>query len=147
MSGPGTLKKLAQRSTVEREAALEQCELCGVAIPTSHSHVLELATRDVKCTCRPCGLLFDRAEKMRLIPTDVYAADVDVRLEDLRLPVDMAFFFRTDGELKCFYPSPMGPTECLLPRRRGHSTRSCQRRPREETGTPEGVRTRGFGPC
>ena len=114
MSGAGTLRRLAQRSTVEREAALEQCELCGAAIPSSHSHVLELATRDVKCACRPCGLLFERSDRMRLIPTDVYAAD-HVEVPELPLPVDIAFFFRTGGELKCFYPSPMGPTECLLP--------------------------------
>ena len=108
--------KLAQRSTVEREAALEHCELCGAAIASSHSHVLELATRDVKCACRPCGLLFERAERMKLIPADVYAADdVDVDWEALRLPVEIAFFFRTGGEWKAYYPSPMGPTECLLP--------------------------------
>src|SRR3954447_10784670 len=115
MPGAGGLIKLAQRSTAEREAALEHCELCGTPVPAEHSHVLELATRDVKCACRPCGLLFERAEKMKLIPTDVFAAEVDVPLEQLALPVDIAFFFRTGGELKCFYPSPMGPTECLLP--------------------------------
>jgi hypothetical protein len=115
VSGAGTLRRLAQRSTVAREAALEQCELCGTAIPPAHSHVLELATRDVKCACRPCGLLFDRADRMRLIPTDVYAADVDVALESLAVPVDIAFFFRSAGEWKAYYPSPMGPTECLLP--------------------------------
>jgi len=114
MSGAGTLRRLAQRSTVEREAALERCELCGAAIPSSHAHVLELATRDVKCACRPCGLLFERSDRMRLIGTDVYAAD-EVPWDELRLPVDIAFFFRAGGELKCFYPSPMGPTECLLP--------------------------------
>jgi hypothetical protein len=116
VSGPGTLKKLAQRSTVEREAALEQCELCGRAIPSAHSHVLELSTRDVKCACRPCGLLFERADKLKLIPADVYKADgVELPWEELRLPVDIAFLFRTGGEMKAFYPSPMGPTESLLP--------------------------------
>ncbi len=108
--------KLAQRSTVEREAALEHCELCGTAIPAEHSHVLELQTRDVRCACRPCGLLFERAEKRKLIPTDVYGAeDVAVPWEELALPVDIAFFFVTAGEWKAYYPSPMGPTECLLP--------------------------------
>ena len=115
MSGAGTLKRLAQRSTDEREAALEQCELCGAAISASHSHVLELATRDVKCACRPCGLLFERSDRMRLIPTDVYATDVEVPLESLAVPVDIAFFFRAAGDWKAYYPSPMGPTECLLP--------------------------------
>ena len=110
--------RLAQRSTVEREAALEQCELCGAPIGAEHRHVLELATRDVKCSCRPCSLLFERAEKMRLIPTDVYSADEqvlsDALWEELRLPVDIAFFFRAGGAMKAFYPSPMGPTESLL---------------------------------
>ena len=115
MSGAGGLMKLAQRSTAEREAALERCELCGAPIGSEHSHVLELATRDVKCACRPCGLLFERSERMRLIPKDVRAADVEVPWTQLQLPVDIAFFFRTGGELKCFYPSPMGPTESLLP--------------------------------
>jgi hypothetical protein len=108
--------RLAQRATVERAAALEQCELCGAPIPPDHRHVLELATRDVKCACRPCGLLFERAERLRLIPTDVYRADgVELDWEALRLPVDIAFFFRADGKLRAFYPSPMGPTESLLP--------------------------------
>ena len=61
--------RLAQRSTVEREAALEHCELCGVPIAAEHRHVLELATRDVKCACRPCGLLFERSDRLKLIGT------------------------------------------------------------------------------
>jgi hypothetical protein len=119
MSGAsGGLMRLAQRSTVEREATLEHCELCGVPIAAEHRHVLELATRDVKCACRPCGLLFERADRLKLIPTDIYRlheAAVDDQLwEDLRLPVDIAFFFRTGGATKAYYPSPMGPTESLL---------------------------------
>ena len=107
--------RLAQRSTVEREAALEHCELCGVPIGAEHRHVLELATRDVKCACRPCGLLFERAERMKLIGTDVYRAEeIELDWESLRLPVDIAFFFRTGGAMKAYYPSPMGPTESLL---------------------------------
>ena len=39
------------------------------------------------------------------------ADDVEVPWEALRLPVDIAFFFRTGGEWKAYYPSPMGPTE------------------------------------
>jgi hypothetical protein len=110
--------RLAQRSTAEREAALEQCEFCGAPIGPDHRHVLELTTRDVKCACRPCSILFERTDKLRLIPTDVYrlaepALD-DAAWEELRLPVDIAFFFRAGGELKAFYPSPMGPTESLL---------------------------------
>jgi hypothetical protein len=113
MSGAAGLMRLAQRS---RPASLERCELCGAPIPPEHSHVLELGTRDVKCACRPCGLLFERAEKLKLIPADVYRVDaVELDWEALRLPVEIAFFFRTGGAMKAYYPSPVGPTESLLP--------------------------------
>jgi hypothetical protein len=102
--------RLAQRATVEREAALEHCELCGTAIGPDHRHVLEVATRDVKCACRPCGLLFERADRLKLIPADVRR----VEAVDLGVPVDMAFVVRVDGVDKAFYPSPVGPTESLL---------------------------------
>jgi hypothetical protein len=116
MSGAaGGLMRLAQRSVVEREATLERCELCGAPIAAEHRHVLELATRDVKCSCTPCSILFERTEKLRLIPTDVYRLDdLELDWEALRLPVDIAFFFRAGGAMKAFYPSPMGPTESLL---------------------------------
>jgi Family of unknown function (DUF5947) len=120
----GGLRRLAQRSTLEREAAAEHCELCGTVIPSAHSHVLALATRDVKCACRPCGILFDRraaAEgRYRLIP-DRRLAVSDLALDDtlweeLRLPVDVAFFFHVSaaGRVVAYYPSPMGPTESQL---------------------------------
>ena len=102
--------RLAQRSTAAREAALERCELCGTTIGPEHRHVLELSTRDVKCACRPCGLLFERSDRMRLIPADVRRAEA----VELAVPVDMAFVVRVDGEFKAFYPSPVGPTESLL---------------------------------
>ena len=96
------LMRLAQRSTVAREAALEHCELCGTAIGPEHRHVLELATRDVKCACRPCGLLFERAERMRLIPSDVRRAEA----VDLGVPVDMAFVVRVDGDVQGLLSEP-----------------------------------------
>jgi hypothetical protein len=116
--------RLAQRSAEAREAALEQCELCGAPIPSEHRHVLELETRDVRCACRPCALLFDRraaAEgRYRLIPERAYRIE-DMQLgdpmwEELRLPVDIAFFFHASpqGRVVAYYPSPMGPTESLL---------------------------------
>jgi hypothetical protein len=115
MAGAVSLRTLARRASAEREAELEHCELCGAPIPEQHSHVLELATRDVKCACRPCALLFERTEKLRLIPSGVYRVDdLELDWEALRLPVDIAFFFRADGRMRAYYPSPMGPTESLL---------------------------------
>jgi hypothetical protein len=108
--------QLARRSAAEREAELERCELCGAPIPAEHSHVLELESRDVKCACRPCALLFARTEKRRLIPRDVLRVDeLELDWEALRLPVDIAFFFRMGGRMRAYYPSPLGPTESQLP--------------------------------
>jgi hypothetical protein len=124
MSAPTRLGRLAQRSTSERVAALEQCEMCGTPIPAEHRHVLEVATRELKCVCRPCSILFDRREaaegRYRLVPDRRLAvADLeldDVMWEELRLPVDLAFFFHSTphGRVMAFYPGPMGPTESQL---------------------------------
>jgi hypothetical protein len=76
------------------------------------------------CTCQACSVLFasDAASaghyrlvgdrRLRLDDLDLD----DAAWEELRLPVDMAFFFHDSaaGRVKAFYPSPMGPTESLL---------------------------------
>jgi hypothetical protein len=120
------LQRMAQRSGRERERALERCDLCGAPIPPEHRHILDVGARELMCTCRPCAILFDRSaagaggRHYRLVPDrrlriDDFAMD-DVAWADLRLPVDLAFFFHsTQAErVLAFYPSPMGPTESLL---------------------------------
>jgi hypothetical protein len=118
------LGRLAQRSSAEREATLERCELCGAPIPAEHRHLLELASRDLKCVCRPCSILFDRQAasegRYRLVGDRRLAlpdlALDDLMWEELRLPVDIAFFFHSAlaERVMAYYPSPMGPTESLL---------------------------------
>ena len=105
-------------------AAEERCDLCGAPIPAEHRHLLEVATRGIMCSCRPCSILFDsRAAsegRYRLIPDrHLFLEDFemsDARWESLRIPVDMAFFFHSApaGRIVAFYPGPMGPTESLL---------------------------------
>src|SRR3954447_10282515 len=120
------LQRMAQRSARDREEALEHCDLCGASIAPDHRHVLDVGARELMCACRPCALLFDRdaagagGRHYRLVPdrglsVDDHALD-DVAWADLRLPVDMAFFFRsTPAErVLAFYPGPMGATESLL---------------------------------
>ena len=106
------------------EAAQEHCDLCGEPIPPEHRHLLDVSTREIMCTCRPCSILFDSEAasegKYRLIPDrHLFLEDFemsDAQWESLRVPVDMAFFFySTPAErVVAFYPSPMGPTESLL---------------------------------
>jgi hypothetical protein len=102
----------------------ERCELCGRPIADVHRHLLNLETGELMCACRACSTLFDGAAAggghFKLVP------DRRLRLtrfelpepawEQLRIPVDMAYFFRSSREerVKAFYPSPMGPTESLL---------------------------------
>jgi Family of unknown function (DUF5947) len=118
------LLEVVRRGAAEREAALERCELCGEPIPAEHRHVLEVATGELRCACRPCSILFDRraaAEGRYRLVGDRRLAIGDLALDDvmwaeLRLPVDMAFFFRSTpaARVVACYPSPMGPTESQL---------------------------------
>lgn len=130
---PGTLaasrlKRLAEgaasAAVAEREAAQEHCELCGTAIPAEHRHLLDLRDRELRCACRACSLLFENpvagSGHLRLVGDRRWRLEDfeldDALWEELRLPVDMAFFFRDTAaeRVSAFYPSPMGPTESLL---------------------------------
>ena len=102
----------------------EVCDLCGEPVDPGHRHLVDVAERRILCACRACTILFDRpgagGGHLKLLPTrrrrlDGFHLD-DAAWERLRIPVDMAFFFRsTPAErVLAFYPSPMGPTESLL---------------------------------
>ena len=120
------LQRMARRAVQEREEALEHCDLCSAPIAPEHRHLLDVGTRELMCACRPCSLLFDRAaagaggRHYRLVPDRRLRIDDleldDVAWADLRLPVELAFFFHsTPAErVQAFYPSPMGATESLL---------------------------------
>jgi hypothetical protein len=120
------LAELAQRSRAAPPpaAAEEACELCGEPVEPEHRHVLDLHERRLLCACRACTILFDRkgagGGHFRLVPDECRLVE-DFELDDqlwsrLRLPVDMAFFFRSTpaGRTVAFYPSPLGATESLL---------------------------------
>jgi hypothetical protein len=102
----------------------ERCDLCGEPIAPAHRHLVDLHDRRLLCACRACTILFDRPQAggghLRLLPLrrrrlEGFALD-DAAWSSLRIPVDMAFFFRsTPAErVLAFYPSPMGATESLL---------------------------------
>ena len=116
----------AERREMAEAGAAERCDLCGQPIPPDpyHRHLMEVATREISCVCRPCSILFDNeaaSEGRNKIIRDrlLYLEDFempDARWEEMRVPVDMAFFFYSTpaGKAVAFYPSPMGPTESLL---------------------------------
>ena len=118
------LRALAQRPPDAPTVEPERCELCRAPIAPDHRHLLELASRELLCACRACSLLFDRGAasegRYKLVPDRRLRLDGleldDLTWEELRLPVDIAFFFHGSaaGRVLAFYPSPMGPTESLL---------------------------------
>jgi Family of unknown function (DUF5947) len=98
--------------------------MCAVPIADEHQHVVDLASRSLMCTCRPCYLLFTAESadlRYRAVP-DRYLSFPDFRLgpgqwDQLEIPVGLAFFFRnsTLGRTVAFYPGPAGATESELP--------------------------------
>jgi uncharacterized protein DUF5947 len=98
--------------------------MCAEPVGDGHSHVVNLETRAIMCTCRACYLLFTHqgaaGGRYRAVP-DRYLHDPAFRLgegqwEALQIPVRVAFFFDNSdlGRVVAFYPSPAGATESLL---------------------------------
>lgn len=129
----GRLAKLARpqpspgaaTSTADPEAPVEErCDLCGEPVPPVHRHLVDLSDRRLLCCCRACTILFDRpgagGGNLRLVPIrrrrlDGFRLD-DAAWERLRIPVDLAFFFRSTASERvvALYPGPAGATESLL---------------------------------
>lgn len=118
------LRALAERKAAAPPAPEEHCELCGAPIGSDHRHLLDLENRQPLCACRPCSVLFDRRAAggghFRLIPErrlglTQFELD-DLAWEELRIPVDMAFFFFDSNadRVMALYPGPMGATESRL---------------------------------
>lgn len=121
------LGRVARRSAEKAPPVEEErCELCNEPIPPQHRHLLDVESRELMCACRACKILFDRpaagagGRHYRLVPErrleiEDFELD-DVTWAELRIPVEMAFFFYSTAaeRVVVFYPSPMGATESLL---------------------------------
>ena len=102
----------------------ERCALCGAELGDRHGHVVALDDRALRCTCRPCFLLFTPAGaaggRIRAVP-ERYLTDPGRPISEpdwdlLQIPVTTAFFFVNsdlDRAVAC-YPSPAGVTESVL---------------------------------
>ncbi|RJT88666.1 hypothetical protein D6T64_06960 [Cryobacterium melibiosiphilum] len=101
-----------------------RCEMCGEPIGEPHQHVVDIDSRAMLCTCRPCYLLFTDATahlRYRSVP-DRYRRFTDFDLgagqwDELEIPVGLAFFFDNAQaeQTIAFYPGPAGATESELP--------------------------------
>jgi hypothetical protein len=115
-----------RRVTQSRPAPLdgERCDMCAADIGADHQHVVDLRSRALMCSCRPCYLLFtdERANlHYRSVP-DRYLSFAGPVLDErswdeLQIPVGLAFLFRNSVQerMVAFYPGPAGATESDLP--------------------------------
>lgn len=122
MTRPGALAVLARIRTSRPEPSpYERCEMCTAPVADVHQHVVNVVTRSMLCTCRPCYLLFthdDAALSHRAVP-DRYLSFADLPgpvWEELELPVGTAFLFLNSAldRVVAFYPGPAGATESEL---------------------------------
>lgn len=101
----------------------QSCEMCAREIAEPHQHVVNVESRALKCTCRPCWLLFADTGagggRYKGVGTAVRRGDLRMTAamwNTLDVPVGMLFVFRNSGLDRpvAFYPSPAGATESEL---------------------------------
>lgn len=100
----------------------ERCELCGTALPSEHSHLLDRQSRQVVCSCDTCSILFCGQQEARFlrVPHRIQRLDGvvvdDLQWEAMMLPIHLAFFIRQpDDSTVAMYPSPAGAMQSLVP--------------------------------
>jgi hypothetical protein len=122
MTSQGALDVLARiRAERPEPSPYARCEMCAAPVADSHQHVVNISSRSLLCTCRPCYLLFtspDAHLTYRSVP-DRYLAFPDLAVpvwDELQLPVGTAFLFLNSAleRVVAFYPGPAGATESEL---------------------------------
>jgi hypothetical protein len=119
---PGQAAFALLRRFANRQPAAERCELCAGAVLADHQHLMEPTTRRMLCCCDSCAVLFSGqpGARYRRVPRRVQFlrdfAMTDAQWEELLIPINLAFFFRStaSGRVVAAYPSPAGATESLL---------------------------------
>jgi hypothetical protein len=114
-----TLRRFA---VAKNQPVLERCELCSIGLAPEHRHLLEVSSHKIICSCDPCALRFEGVldGRFKLIPRDARSLPdfqlSEAQWNDLALPIDLAFLFRSTParRMMALYPSPAGATESLL---------------------------------
>ncbi len=107
-------------SPEEAAAPAESCDLCGIAIPEDHRHLLHLVERRIVCTCEACwGMRSGEGDYRPTGQRTLWLAELDVP-DDLwatfQIPIGLAFFMQSTVTacVVAMYPSPAGATESEL---------------------------------
>ncbi|RAY15709.1 hypothetical protein DPM19_07965 [Actinomadura craniellae] len=119
-----TTPRLGRLSRRPPEPEPERCELCAEPLPDRHRHLLESRSRELRCACRACTVLFDRREagggSYRLVPDRcryLPGLEIDDAWRALGVPVGLAFVFHDSAEDRpvARYPGPAGATAAAVP--------------------------------
>lgn len=112
-------------ANAQPDQTTQQCEMCVQPVPQQHSHVVDVDSRELLCTCRPCSFLFVSAGaaggRYQAVPERYLRFDSltleQAQWDALQIPVGMAFLFHNSqlDRTVAFYPSPAGATESELP--------------------------------
>lgn len=110
----GALGRAIRRPRGDVAPVGDRCDLCAVALPQPHRHMLDTTSQEIGCVCQACSLLFNLEAASqghyRLIPRRRLRLP-DVPTARLGVPVGLAYFIpRSDGTVDAHYPSPAGPT-------------------------------------
>jgi hypothetical protein len=125
VSGNAPLASLRRVTRARPQPVIgDRCEMCAEPIAPEHSHLVNLESRALMCSCRACYLLFidqDANLRYRAVP-ERYLSFADLTLDgrawdELQIPVGLAFLFQNSvqGRMVAFYPGPAGATESELP--------------------------------
>src|SRR5690606_21047649 len=110
----GALDRAIRRASAAAREEADRCGLCDAPAPDEHVHVLDETGGELLCTCRACGLLFEREGAgfghYRLVPRRRRRLR-GVPAADLGVPVGLAFLtLGPDGAVVARCPSPAGVT-------------------------------------
>jgi Family of unknown function (DUF5947) len=119
---PGRSPFAALRGFIRPRPPAERCELCSLALPSDHQHLLDLTSRQLVCSCDPCAILFSSQQnaRFRKVPRTVQVLAgfrmTDAQWDSLLIPINIAFFLHNTvtGKVVALYPGPAGVTESLL---------------------------------
>ncbi|MBV9838617.1 MAG: hypothetical protein JO156_10870 [Solirubrobacterales bacterium] len=102
------------------EPGIEHCDLCGLAIPEDHRHLIHLAQRRIVCACEACWGMRSGDGDYRPVGNRTLALPAlelpDELWASFQIPIGLAFFMHSTVTdcVVAMYPSPAGATESEL---------------------------------
>ena len=111
---------MALRRFTREKPRAERCELCGNGVDAAHPHLVDPQSRELRCACSACAILFDTGTRWKRVHHRAeYLPDfrlTDAQWDGLLVPIGLAWFFKSSsaGRVVAFYPGPAGATQSMI---------------------------------